>query len=300
MWFESLPPCEAQVPCGDATHAFRWEAGSVILPSHPDADAELVLAALGGEKAGCVRIAEAWGRHTADPAVLTIGPRGEADQITVDWDTVQAAETGAGHAGWAWTGTAGPGPGRGVGTGRFPARPGHGSPRIRQAIQAEMEQARQRTTDHLTLLALGSAFSMRLAGHVAAAHGKHPEPVNRPALTVAIEGRIAPLIEDWIGIDPDQVRCSIHEGTGWGSIHLTGKGTDRRLHIALSPIWLADVWACGLALVAKHLVVAVPQPGWPGAQVLALRTPAADPTPLTIHGTTDPTGTPHWELLHGK
>jgi hypothetical protein len=300
MWFESLPPCEAQVPCGDATHAVRWEAGSVILPSHPDAEAELVLAALGGEKAGCVRLAEAWSRHTADPTVLTIGPRGAADQITVDWDTVQAAETGAGHAGWASTSMAGPGPGRGVGSGRFPMRPGHGSQHIRQAIQAEMEQARQRTTDHLALLALGSAFSMRLAGHVAAAHAEHLEPANRPTLTVAIEGRIAPLIEEWIGIDPDQVRCSINEDTGWGSIQLTGKGQDRRLHTALPPTWLADVWACGLTLVSRHLVVAVLQPGWPDTQVLALPTPAADPTPLTLHGTTDPTGTPHWELLDGK
>jgi hypothetical protein len=298
MWFESLPPSEAQVPCGDATHAVRWEAGSVILPSHPDADAELVLAALGGAKAGCIKLAEAWSRHIADPTVLALGPRGAADQITVDWDTVQAAETSAGHAGWAWT--SGPGPGRGVAPGRFPTRPGHGTHQIRQAVQAEMEQARQRTTDHLALLALGSAFGMRLAGHVAAAHAENPEPGNRPALTVAIEGRIAPLIEDWIGLDPDQVRCSIHEGTGWGSIQLTGKGPDRLLHTALPPIWLADVWACGLALVARHLVVAVLQPGWPDAQVLALRTPAADPTPITLHGTTDPTGTPHWELLPGK
>jgi hypothetical protein len=294
MWFDSLPPCQAQVPCGEGTHAFRWEAGAVVLPSHPDADAELVLAALGGEKAGCVKLAEAWARHQEDLKVLAVGPRGTADSISVDWDTVQATETGSGHAGWA--SLAGPSPGHGVISGRFPARPGHGSQPLRQAMQAEMEQARQHVADHLALLALGSGFSMRLAGHVAAAHADRLEPANRPAVSIAIEGRVAPLIEDWIGLDPDQVLGSVHEDTGWGTLELTGKGQDRRLNIALPPAWLADVWACGLGLADRHLVVAVLQPGWPDAQVLALRTPTTDPIPLTLHGTTDPTGLTSWQI----
>jgi hypothetical protein len=298
MWFESLPPCQAQVPCGEGTHAFRWEAGAVVLPSHADADAELVLAALGGEKAGCIELAEAWSRHAEDLTVLAIGPRGPADSIAVDWDTVVATKGSTGHAGWATL--AGPGAGRGAISGRFPMPPGRGSRHVRQAMQAEMEQARQRTTDHLSLLALGLGFSVRLAGHVAAAHAGRLEPANRPAVAIAIEGRVAPLIEDWIGLDPDQVLGSLHEGTGWGTLELTGKGEDRRLGIALPLTWLADVWACGLALVARHLVVAVVQPGWPDVQVLALRTPGSDPVPLTLHGTTGPTGTPDWEHLDGR
>ena len=62
-------------------HTVRWEAGSLRLPSHPDAEGELVLAALGGEKARCVEVAEAWARHTDDLSVLAIGPRGPADEI---------------------------------------------------------------------------------------------------------------------------------------------------------------------------------------------------------------------------
>ena len=50
-----------------------------------------MLAALGGEKARCVEIAEAWRRHTADLTVLGIGPRGPADEVTVSWDDVDAA-----------------------------------------------------------------------------------------------------------------------------------------------------------------------------------------------------------------
>jgi hypothetical protein len=294
MWFDSLPPCEAQVPCGERTHAFCWEAGTVVLPAHPDADAELVLAALGGEKAGCVTLAEVWSRHQEDLTVLALGPRAAADPITVDWDTVLAIKGNTGHTGWATM--AGPGASRGVVAGRFPTRPGHGSQHVRQVMQAAIEQARQRSTDHLSLLALGPGFSMRLAGHVAAAHAGQLEPANRPAVAIAIEGRVAPLIEDWIGIDPDQVLGSLHAGAGWGCVELTGKGEERRLGIALPPTWLADVWACGLALVDRHLVVAVLEPGWPDAEVLALRSPGSDPLPLTVHGTGDPSGTPRWQI----
>jgi len=85
-WFTSLPPCETLVPCGRGRHCVRWEAGELRLASHADPEAELVLAALGGDKARCVEIAEAWRRHTADLTVLGIGPRSPADEVTVSWD----------------------------------------------------------------------------------------------------------------------------------------------------------------------------------------------------------------------
>ena len=89
------------MPCGRGTHAFRWEAGSLRLPEHPDAEGELALAALGGEKARCIELAQAWGRHTEDLSVLAIGPRGPADQIPVSWDDVRFGGAGrsAGAAG---------------------------------------------------------------------------------------------------------------------------------------------------------------------------------------------------------
>ena len=90
-WYTCLPDCEALVPCGTGQHAVRWEAFSLRLPQHPDAEGELVLAALGGEKAGCIELAEAWGRHNADLSVLAIGPRRRADEISVSWDDVAAA-----------------------------------------------------------------------------------------------------------------------------------------------------------------------------------------------------------------
>ena len=93
------------MPCGTGRHTVRWEAGSLRLASHPDAEGELVLAALGGEKARCLELAEAWARHTGDLSVLAIWPRGADDEITVGWDDVIAA----GQAGFGPRPAAAPG-----------------------------------------------------------------------------------------------------------------------------------------------------------------------------------------------
>jgi hypothetical protein len=58
--------------------------------------------------------------------------------------------------------------------------------------------------------------------------------------------------------------------------------------------WLASVWACGLALVSDHLVVAVEEAGWPRARVLALREPGAPLVVLDVMGTDDG-AIPHWQ-----
>ena len=102
-----------------------------------------------------------------------------------------------------------------------------------------------------------------------------------------------------LGIDPDQVAASLHRGPGWGSAELTGRGRDRRLRVSLPAWWLARVWACGLALTGRHLVVAVERAGWPDAQVLALRAPGAEPVSLSAHAAGTPPGipdAPHWEI----
>jgi hypothetical protein len=263
-------------------HTLRWDAGTIDLPSHPDAEAELVLAALGGEKPGCVRLAEIWGRHTDDLSVLAIWPRGDDDRVTVGWDSVPDPQS-AGPAGWAP-----------VSGGPMPRLRGQPSPG-RAAMQAEMDRAAQRTADLLTLLALGPGFQQRLSGHVAAAHAAEPSTTTRPALVTALNGRLALVAEKWIGIDPDQVRASLQSGDGWGAAGMSGRGEERELTFTLPAAWLASVWACGLALVDRQLVVAVTRPGWPDAQVLALPAPGAEPAPLDVHGTADADGNPIWE-----
>ncbi len=317
-WFHCLPGCETQVPCGRGTHAFRWEAGSLRLPEHPDVEGELVLAALGAEKARCIELAQAWGRHADDLSVLAIGPRGPADQIPVSWDDVESATQAdppslAGHRGGrlARPPTA---------LGRLASPPptaAAGLSARRQRELQEAQRARLRRSDMLSLLALGYGFQVRLAGQVAAAHADRPDDRARPALVAAMTGRLALAAENWLGIDPDQVVVSLHTGPGWGATELTGRGEQRRLRVSLPAGWLARVWACGLTLTGRHLVVAVEAAGWPDARVLGLRVPGAEPVPLDVHasapgsesggrgssggerardGLADAGDAPHWEV----
>jgi hypothetical protein len=330
-WFTSLPPCEALVPCGQGRHGVRWEAGELRLPSHPDPEAELVLAALGGEKARCVEIAQTWRRHLADLTVLGIGPRSAADPVEVSWDDVDAAAQAAQGGGWGV-------PRHGAMKLASPPTAAIARAAIRRTrYQQEAGQASQRRLDMLSLLALGTGFQVRLIGQVIAAHAdrldepdEHGHSI-RPALKAALAGRLAPVAERWLGIDPDQVEVSLHRddpgpggyggagspsqgGSGgmgppgkesggfrgvvppgrqsWGSVELTGRGEQRRLLVSLPVWWLARVWACGLALTGNHLVVAVERAGWPDARVLALRAPGAEPVSLSAHASDGPPGTP--------
>jgi hypothetical protein len=168
-------------------------------------------------------------------------------------------------------------------------------------MQEEMERAAERRNDMLSLLALGYGFAVRLAGQVAAAHADSADATARPALVASITGRLALVAEQWLGIDPDQVASSLHYGPGWGRAELTEKQGGRRLRVSLPASWLARVWACGLALTAGHLVVAVDRAGWPDARVLALRAPGAEPVLLDVHarpqdGRDGPADAPHWEV----
>jgi hypothetical protein len=290
-WFTCLPSCETEVPCGGGRHTVRWEAGSLRLASHPDVEGELVLAALGGDKARCVEVARAWDRHADDLSVLAIGPRGPADQIAVGWDDVLEAERAGTVYGGSYVSP------RSTPM-RLASQPGptlaRAGARQRQ-VQEERLKTQRRRNDILALLALGYGFQVRLIGQVAAAHAARDRDEQvRPALVAAITGRLAPVAEEWLGIDPDQVVVRQHAGPSWGSSELTGYGADRRLRISLPAGWLARVWACGLARVGRHLIVAVEQPGWPTARVLGLRAPGAQPEPLVVHGS--PGDVPHWEV----
>jgi hypothetical protein len=275
----------------------RWEAGSLRLPSHPDAEGELVLAALGGEKARCIELAEAWARHTDDLSVLAIGPRGPDDEIAISWaDVAAAAQADPGSRPVLAPGAQ---PHLGPLVSPLASPPGPTLARMsarQRQLQEDRLAAQRRRNDILSLLALGYGFQVRLIGQVTAAYaaGEGPGEWQRPALVAAITGRLAPVAEAWLGIDPDQVQVSLHHGPGWGSAELTGRGEGRRLRVSLPAGWLASVWACGLTRVGRHLVVAVEQPGWPHARVLGVRAPGAEPEPLDVHATSG--DVPHWEL----
>ena len=297
-WFDCLPSCEAHVPCGQGRHIVRWEAGALRLLSHADPEAELVLAALGGEKARCVELAQAWGRHAEDLSVLAIGPRGPADEIAVSWDDVDAA---------AQASAAGPpfGQARPMAMRVASPLPAAAQARAQARQQQRMqdrERAARRRNDILSLLALGYGFQVRLIGQVAEAHADRPDEAMatvRPPLVAAITARLAPVAEEWLGIDPDQVVVSLQRGPGWGSVEMTGRGEQRRLRVSLPAGWLARVWAAGLALTGRHLTVGVQRASWPDARVLALRAPGTEPALLDVHASSGRPGAPdapHWEV----
>lgn len=287
-WFTSLSPCHVDVPCGSGRHVIRWEAGELRLDSHADPEAERVLVALGGEKARCIEVAEAWERHAADLTMLSVGPRRPGD-IVVSWEDVDAAaeDPAAGGGGTVFRGAFAAGPVRRP-SAMLAAAMARTTARHTELLQ-EQAAARQRRTDLLSLFALGPAFQFRLAGQVAAAHASRVDEPDeqglsrRPVLVSALEGRLALAGEQWLGIDPDDVKASLHSGPGWGAAELTGRGERRRLHVSLPADWLARVWACGLVLVGRHLVVAVDRAGWPDARVLALPAPGAEPVLLDVH-----------------
>ena len=80
-WWAAFGPAETQVTCEGHRHLIRWADGRLTAASHPDAEGELVMAALGGETARCLEIVQAWGAHDDDLEVLAIGPRSAADVV---------------------------------------------------------------------------------------------------------------------------------------------------------------------------------------------------------------------------
>jgi hypothetical protein len=82
-WYAALGPAEVALRCGDVEHRLRWADGSLQAVDHPDAEGELVLAALGGDTTPCLDLVRAWGGHSDDLTVLAVGPRSASDPVTI-------------------------------------------------------------------------------------------------------------------------------------------------------------------------------------------------------------------------
>ncbi|HLX46739.1 MAG TPA: hypothetical protein VKS82_00220 [Streptosporangiaceae bacterium] len=326
-WWQALPPAEATIQCGEREHVLRWADGALTLPAHPDAEAELVLGALGGQSAACVEAAGMWGRHSDDLDVLALGPRSAVDRVTITRDELGWARA---HVLPAPGGPAGPPPGA-AGSGAQQAYQSRlittliGTAGVRASVSPfgtaaagspgqiagpafvfqaspdpDTRRSRVSRIELLSLFALGPPFQMRLTGAVAASLDGQTRAANRPRLAAALTGRLAPAAGEWLGIDPDRVTAAVHEGPGWGSLELTGTGEGRGLRASLPLSWLARVWACGLAVAGGHLVVAVRAARWPDAEVLALPEPGTEPVVLRLRGSL-PDGEAHdgprWAIL---
>jgi hypothetical protein len=234
-------------------HRLRWQDGKLLAVDHPDAESELVLAALGGEHPECVRLVMAWNAHSSDLDVLAFGPRSAADTISLP------PQFPARHSSPMVYGP------RGV-TATWGSFGASGRLTARRADSGRLEL--------LELLSLDQGLAFRLTA-TAAANATASRA--RPRLTAALTGRLAPAARTWLDIDPDRVDARIHDGDGWGELQLTSSG---ELRAALPFQWLAGVWAPGLAVVDHRLVVGVTGVTWPRAEVLAVSRPGTDPAPL--------------------
>lgn len=294
-WWAAFRPAEAQIRCGTSDHRLRWAEGTLIAADHPDAEGELVLAALGGDQAECVTMAEAWRAHRDDLEVLVLGPRSATDVLTVTWESL--AEPGSR-----------PRPGGPAGSVPMVRPLPRAVTRRRSATAAgrffrwpgydESQRAHARRAELLSVFALGPDFQQRLSGTVAAAWspgGSRADDAGsaQPALVAALTGRLAPAASSWLGIDADQVSASLHEDPGWGTIHLNGTSPGSRLHVSLPCGWLARVWAPGLAVLKNHLVVDVLDVTWPQALLLGLPRPGAAPVVLSARHDGE-----HWSVEH--
>ena len=182
-----------------------------------------MLAALGGDKAECVAMLEAWGAHADDLDVLALGPRSSADELAVTPELVDELRAASGPAARSVPMRPGPAPGPAPGGGARAARgpprahpgpvppgpgprayaaPGFGSLRggarpgarplrgmpVRR-LSPEQERARARRVELLSLFALGRDFQQRLSAHVAAAWAD-----GGPAAPVRGQGNAQPAL----------------------------------------------------------------------------------------------------------
>jgi hypothetical protein len=82
-WWAAFGPADTSLRCGGSTHRVRWADGTLHALDHPDAEGELVLAALGGDTTPCLDLVMAWGRRSDDLTALTVGPRSPDDKVTI-------------------------------------------------------------------------------------------------------------------------------------------------------------------------------------------------------------------------
>jgi hypothetical protein len=299
-WWAAFGPADTAVTCGSGRHRVRWSEGQLHAMDHPDAEGELVLAALGGESNPCLDLIRTWGDRSDDLSVLALGPRSASD--TLVFSTEVREEVGSARGNRAQR--AGPGGMASMGRasrqviarssgGGFARQQnlvrgwsGYGRATRRPPMRhwpGRHDGADDSRIDLIWLLMLGEPFQFRLSGTVAhawSADGQHSgnRARARPAMTAALSGRLAPAVARWLGVEPSQVDASLYEEAGRGEIERTGA----RLAARLPASWLARVWAPGLAVIGDHFVVGVLSAEWPAAEVLALRQPGTEPVELSV------------------
>jgi hypothetical protein len=280
-WWEAFAPVSAKISCGSAKHRLRWIDGELTAPDHPDADSELVLAALGGDEPECVRLVRAWGSHSDDLDVFAIGPRTARDKVPGPEPGTRVLSSSSGLVRSGSRRVASHPMIRAGGSSSFLTYSSTMAVSYRRTPGGgwrSSDPAVARRSELIDLFELGPAFQRRLTAAVAASWAARPSAQHRPTLTAAIAGRLAPAAAAWLKLDPDQVHVTSPAGEGWGELTMTGGD----LRAALPVGWLAGVWAPGLAIVGGRLVVEVTGGRWPVLQVRSVSQPGREPEPGTV------------------
>ena len=236
-WWRGLAPVEAPVP-DVAEHRLVWRDGELHLLAHPDPDAEVALAALGGERCPCLDLLAAWDEHHTTGSILVLGARHDAEVLTSPAASAEALAADLAR----WRGAL-----ASLLADARKAQDGDVLDRLGAYRPPEVAAA-QRRLDGLLMLGLDRRLQRRLQASVAAALAlSSSTSVGAAAmLTAATASRALPALR----------------GAGWtgslGAITLgptPGVSADRAV---LPPHWTAAVWGRGVAgAVPGHVVVDV-------------------------------------------
>lgn len=278
-WWAGLPAAQATISCGGQEHRLRWQAGELLALDHGDADAERTLAALGGQRCGCVDMLDAWHRHVGDLRVLVLASRGLTDQLSP-----QPGPARPGGAGFAR-----------LAGGLTPvrARRGWASYSASAASVAHLTAGRgpalpaPATADPedelIDLLQLGGCLPDRLAATIAAGWSprlSQPDEAARralPRLHAALYGRATAALRAWLGKPALAVDLQMIDGRRQPGLSQREEGIRAELPFG----WLVDVWAKGLAVTAGRFCLATTHSG--GRWVLStVRPDLLEPRPLTV------------------
>lgn len=265
-WWSGLHPAQTTLACGEHTHRLRWETGALHMLDHGDAESELALAALGGERCACVSMLEAWARHDSDMRVLVLASRGPADPLAAreDWTAQLGSVTAS-----AVPSIGSPARASTRSLLRLPSRRRAMAARssavnVGTAVGTQPPGARglslrtQGESELVALLGLGGGLQDRLVATVAAAWAQRfeqPDAALRdalPQLQASMQGRLVAAMRAWIGRTDVDVELRLIEDRRPPTL----TRSDEVIRAELPFAWLADVWSRGLAVVFGRFCLA--------------------------------------------
>jgi hypothetical protein len=244
-WWTGIPTAQATLTCGDATHRLIWEDGILTAPDHVDPDGERALTALGGEPLACIRMLDAWRRHSEDPAILLLSSRGQGDLIPApDEEHLHLVRS------------------------RSP----------RASNSGDEEQLPR-------LLALGGGLSRRLDATVAAHWRERLLSPDAEAdrlqgrLHAALYGRVVATLAAWLGQREPTLTLELASETTSPTLRRDAEGV---ITAALPFGWLVDVWARGLELVWGRFCLSATSDNGHAWELLTVGPDLDTPTVLTV------------------